>query len=175
MKWKDLLIDGYSRIPEFLENVLKGLAQDELDWQPRHDCNSIGWLIWHLTRQQDAQIVSLMGGKQLWITDEWHGKFNRQPDPNDIGFGQSPEQVSEFKSPEARILLDYNRAVVERSKRYISDLSEPDLASELNEPWFQPLPTVGVRLVSILDDSVLHAGQAAYVRGLLQGKGWQKY
>jgi hypothetical protein len=116
-----------------------------------------------------------MGGEQLWITDEWHGKFNRQPDPKDIGFGQSPEQVSEFKSPEARILLGYNRAVVERSKQYISDLSETDLNRELNEPWFQPLPTVSVRLVSILDDSVLHAGQAAYVRGLLQGRDWQKY
>jgi len=175
MKWKDLLIDGYSRIPELLENVLKGLAQDDLDWQPRHDCNSIGWLIWHLTRQQDAQIASLLGEEQLWITDEWHGKFNRQPDPNDIGFGHSPEQVSEFKSSEARIPLGYNRAVVERSKQYISDLSETDLDRELNEPWFHPLPTVGVRLVSILDDSVLHAGQAAYVRGLRQGKGWQKY
>jgi hypothetical protein len=175
MKWKDLIIDGYSRIPEFIENVLKGLDQDELDWRPRHDCNSMGWLIWHLTRQQDAQIASLMGGEQLWITDEWHGKFNRQQDPKDIGFGQSPEQVSKFKSPEGRILLGYNRAVVERSKQYISDLSETDLKRELNEPWFQPLPTVGVRLVSILDDSVLHAGQAAYVRGLLQGKGWQKY
>lgn len=175
MKWKDLLIDGYSRIPGFLENVLKGLAQNDLDWQPRPDCNSIGWLIWHLTRQQDAQIASLMGEEQLWITDEWHGKFNRQPAPEDVGFGQSPEQVSEFKAPAAVILLDYNRAVVERSKQYISDLSETDLARELNEPWFHPLPTVGVRLVSILDDSVLHAGQAAYVRGLRQGKGWQKY
>ena len=62
MKWKDLLVDGYSRVPEFLENVVKGLNQDDLDWQPRHDCNSIGWLIWHLTRQQDAQIASLAGG-----------------------------------------------------------------------------------------------------------------
>jgi len=26
---------------------------------------------------------------------------------------------------------------------------------------------------SILDDSVVHAGQVAYVRGLRQGKGWQ--
>ena len=175
MNWKDLIIDGYSRIPEFLENVLKGLAQDALDWQPRHDCNSIGWLIWHLTRQQDAQIASLMDEEQLWIADGWYGKFNRQPEPNDIGFGHSPEQVSGFKSPETKILLGYNRAVVERSKQYISNLSETDLDRELDEPWFQPLPTVGVRLISILDDSILHAGQAAYVRGLHQGKGWQKY
>jgi hypothetical protein len=32
-----------------------------------------------------------------------------------------------------------------------------------------------VRLVSILQDAVIHAGQAAYVRGLLQGRGWQSY
>lgn len=116
-----------------------------------------------------------MGEEQLWIKDEWYATFNRQPEPNDIGFGHGPEQVSAFKSPEAKILLDYNRAVVERSKQYISSLSENDLDREINEPWFQPLPTVGVRLVSILDDSVLHAGQVAYVRGLRQGKGWQKY
>jgi hypothetical protein len=175
MEWKDLLIDGYNRIPEFLENVLKGLTQDDLDWQPRHDCNSIGWLVWHLTRQQDAQIASLIGEKQLWVTDKWYSKFGRQPEPGDVGFGHSPEQVSAFKSPEPRTLLGYNRAAVERSKHYIGSLSENDLARELNEPWFQPLPTVGVRLVSILDDSVLHAGQAAYVRGMRQGKGWQKY
>jgi hypothetical protein len=32
-----------------------------------------------------------------------------------------------------------------------------------------------VRLVSILADCLEHARQMAYVRGLLQGKGWQKY
>jgi len=175
MEWKDFLIDGYSRVPEFLGNVLKSLTQDDLDWQPRHDCNSIGWLVWHLTRQQDTQIASLMGEKQLWVTDKWHVKFGRPPEPDDVGFGHSPEQVSAFRSPESTTLLAYNRAVVERSKQYIRSLSENELDRELNEPWFQPLPTLGVRLVSILDDSVLHAGQAAYVRGLRQGKGWQKY
>jgi len=175
MKWRDLLIDGYTRIPEFLENVLRGLAQEDLNWQPKDDCNSIGWSVWHLTRQQDAQIASLMGGAQLWVTEMWYTKFDQQTEPDDVGFGHSPEQVSAFKSPDSRTLLGYNRAVVERSKHYISSLSENDLDRELNEPWFQPLPTVGVRLVSILDDSVLHAGQAAYIRGLRQGKGWQKY
>jgi len=175
MEWKDLLIDGYGRVPEFLGGVLKGLTQDDLDWQPRHDCNSIGWLVWHLTRQQDAQISSLTGGKQLWVTGKWYSKFGRQAEPDDVGFGHSPKQVSAFKSPESRTLLGYNRAVVDRSKQYINSLSEKDLGRELNEPWFQPLPTVGVRLVSILDDSVLHAGQAAYLRGMRQGKGWQKY
>ena len=175
MEWHELLLDGFGRVPEFLEKVLEGLTQDELNWQPRSDCNSIGWLVWHLTRQQDAQVASLMGEEQLWGKDKWYAKFNRQTEPSDIGFGHTPEQAAAFKSPEAKTLLDYNYAVVERSKKYIRSLSEADLDRELDEPWFQPLPTVGVRLISILDDSVLHAGQAAYVRGLRQGKGWQKY
>ena len=175
MEWHDLLTDGYGRVPEFLENVLNGLTDDDLSWQPKHDCNSIGWLVWHLTRQQDAQTSSLMGEEQLWIKDKWYAKFNRQPEPSDAGFGHTPEQVAAFESPDTATLLDYNRAVVERSKKYICCLSETDLNRELNEPRFQPLPTVGVRLISILGDSLMHAGQAAYVRGLRQGKGWQKY
>jgi len=175
MEWQDLLADGYSRVPEFMENVLSGLNEDDLNWQPRQDCNSIGWLCWHLTRQQDAQIAALMGEEQLWVKDGWYAKFNRDADAGDSGFGHTPEQVAAFKSPDAQTMLEYQKAVTERSKHYFQTLSKTDLDRKLDEPWFQPPPTVGVRLVSIMDDSMLHAGQAAYVRGLRQGKGWQKY
>jgi hypothetical protein len=175
MECHDLLSDGYGRIEEVLEHVLEGLTQDDLDWQPRHDCNSIGWLVWHLTRQHDIQVASLMGDDQLWVRDGWHAKFDRPADPGDIGFGHTPEQVVAFKSPDTKTLIEYHRAVLERSKRYFPTLSKTDLDQELNEPYFKPLPTVGVRLISIMDDAVIHAGQAAYVRGLRQGKGWQKY
>lgn len=175
MEWYDLLSDAYNRLPEFIENVLRGLSQEDLDWQPRDDCNSMGWLVWHLTRQQDAQVAALMDEEQLWIKDGWHSKFDRMADPKDTGFGHTPEQVAAFRSPDPGTLLDYLKVAVARSKQYFLSLSKDDLDRELEEPWFQPLPTVGVRLISILDDSVLHAGQAAYVRGLLQGKGWQKY
>jgi hypothetical protein len=175
MEWHDLLTDGYDRLPDFLEHVLRGLSREDLNWQPHEDCNSIGWLVWHLTRQQDAQIAALMGEEQLWIKDGWHLKFDRTADPEDTGYGHTPEQVAAFKSPDPNTLLGYLKVVVEWTKQYFLSLSKDDLDRELEEPWFQPLPTVGVRLISILDDSVFHAGQAAYVRGLRQGKGWQKY
>ena len=175
MEWHYLLAYGYGRVLESLDNVLHGLSEDDLNWQPSHDCNSIGWLAWHLTRQQDAQISALMGEEQLWNKDGWHSKFNRPDDPKDIGFGHTPEQVAAFKSPDVQTLLGYHRAVLERSTRYFLSLTKNGLDRELDEPRFHPLPTVGVRLVSIMDDAVIHAGQAAYVRGLRQGKGWQKY
>jgi hypothetical protein len=49
MEWHDMMVDGYGRIGEILERVLNGLNQEDLDWQPKSDCNSIGWLCWHLT------------------------------------------------------------------------------------------------------------------------------
>lgn len=175
MELQDLLADGYGRIVDVVERVLHGLTEDDLNWQPRPDCNSIGWLVWHLTRQQDAQISALTGENQLWIEQGWHTRFGREANPEDIGFGHTPEQLAAFESPDVETLVSYNRAVVERSKVYFQRLSAADLDRELDEPWFQPLPTVGARLISIMDDSILHAGQAAYVRGLRQGKGWQKY
>ncbi len=192
MEWHQLITDGYRRVLEILEKVLDGLTQDDLNKQPHPDCNSIGWLAWHLTREQDYNIAHLMGEEQLWIRDGWHAKFNRAPKPLDTGFGKfghSPEDVAAFRSPKVETLLEYYRAVLERSEHYISTLSVADLDRELNQPawswerqrqvtgvgmekWYQPVPTVGMRLVSILSECLQHAGQVAYVRGLLKGKGW---
>lgn len=175
METHDLLSDAYGRVLELLTTVLDGLNDEDIHWQPRPDCNSIGWLAWHLTRQHDAQIASLMGEEQLWLRDGWHERFARPSDPEDVGFGHTPEQVAAFRAPDAPTLLDYHKAVLDRSRRYFTTLSASDLDRELPEPWFQPLPTVGVRLISIVDDAVIHAGQAAYLRGLRQGKGWQAF
>jgi hypothetical protein len=175
MKWHDLMTDGYGRILEIMERALDGLTVEDLGWQPRKDCNSIGWLCWHLTRGQDAQVAALMDEEQLWILNKWHQKFNRPADPGDVGFGHTPQQVAEFESQEPRVMLDYLRETTERTKQYLLSLLDDDLDRELNEPQWQPLPTVGVRLISIMSDNLQHAGQASYVRGLLQGKGWQKF
>lgn len=175
MEWQDLLTDGYERVLGTLKLVLKGMSADDLNWRPRDDCNSMGWLAWHLTRIQDDHISDLMEEEQLWIKDGWHARFNRPADPADIGFGHTPEQVAAFRAPDARTIIDYHSAVLERSKAFFRTLSRDDLDRELDEPQYQPLPTVGVRLISVLGDNLNHAGQAAYVRGLRQGKGWQKF
>ncbi len=172
MDWQELLTDGYDRILQGLETALDGLTQGDLKQQPHPDCNSMGWLAWHLTRVQDHHIADLIGEKQLWVKDGWHARFNRAPDASDTGFRYSSEDVAEFEAPDVETLLEYHSAVLERSKGYIATLSAGDLDQELNEPWFQPLPTVGVRLVSVMSDGLQHVGQIAYTRGLLKGKGW---
>ncbi len=48
----------------------------------------------------------------------------------------------------------------------LSSLGDADLDRIVDRRWDPPV-MMGVRLVSIADDSLQHVGQAAYVRGLL--------
>jgi hypothetical protein len=42
----------------------------------------------------------------------------------------------------------------------------------LNEPQYQPLPAVGIRLASVINCNSRHAGQIEYLRGLVKHQGW---
>jgi hypothetical protein len=175
MEAKDIVLDGLERIRGSLHRTLNGLTLEELHRQPRSDSNSVAWLVWHLTRVQDTAISGLMSQEPLWISQGWHAKFDMAADAANDGFGHTPEQVSAFRVPSLASLLDYHDQVVERSKAYVAGLAAEDFDRTLNEPQWQPLPTVGVRLVSVLSDNLQHAGQAAYLRGLFQGRGWLPY
>jgi len=168
MEFREMIIDGFNRLPQEMASILKGLSAEDLDIQPHPNCNSTGWTAWHLTRVQDGQISDLMGEEQLWTKEEWYKKFKRNPDPNDSGYGHTPEQVRAFRSPTAKVQLEYLKATVERTNSYLASLKPSDLDRVLDEPWFKPLPTVGVRIVSILADCHQHAGEASYIRGLLK-------
>lgn len=163
MNWQQIVINSYENVTRILTRTLDGLTVDDLHQQPKPDCNSMGWLTWHLTRWQDRTVAELIGEEQLWVRDEWCKKFNRPPDPTDTGWGHSPEDVKAFQSPDIQTLLDYHRAVSERTLSYISNLSEDDLNRDLGNER-----TVGARLTGTLGDSLQHAGQVAYLRGLLK-------
>ena len=175
MEWKELFMDSYEEAFNSVERSLDGLSQEDLDQQSGPDCNSIGWTTWHQARELDGLISSITGEEQLWIKDKWHEKFNRLPDPTDSGTGHSSEQVAEFNSPEVKTLLDYYKAVLEKTKRSIASLSSSDLSRKIDDPWAQYFPTVGSRLIVALAEALQHAGQVCYIRGLLKGKGWQDF
>jgi Protein of unknown function (DUF664) len=171
MDAKDLMLDALGRIRSVLHRTLTGLTLDEIHLQPQAGANSIAWLAWHLTRVQDVSVSGLAGQEQAWISQGWHAKFDMVPDPDNDGYGDTPEQVAAFRAPSVQTLLDYHDSVQERSKTYVARLAPADFDRTLNEPQWQPMPTVGVRLVSVLSDNLQHAGQAAYLRGLWQRKG----
>ncbi|MDP6126951.1 MAG: hypothetical protein QF713_04695 [Dehalococcoidales bacterium] len=52
-----------------------------------------------------------------------------------------------LETPDMKALVQYLRADLERTNEYLNSLSAFDLDRELDEPEFQSLPTVGVRLL----------------------------
>lgn len=173
MKWQQLIMDIYLRISQELELVLDGLTVDDLNQRPKSDCNSIGWLAWHMTRSQDRCTADLSGNEQLWIKDKWYIKFSRVQDPDDSGYHHSLEDITAFKSPDGETLLKYHHAVLEESTQYINKkLSESELDREIKSQTSGRVSLARVRILGVINDSLQHAGQAAYLRGLIKGKGW---
>jgi len=166
MDAKDLLLELYGRLPDLVDAAVDGLDADQLTATAAPGSNSIGWLVWHLTRVQDDHIADLLGAEQLWVTGDFAGKLGLEDHGHDTGYGHTPDQVEALRPRSAEALLEYFDAVYARTRSFVGRLTEDDLDRIVDERWDPPV-SLAVRLVSILDDDVQHAGQAAYVRGLL--------
>jgi hypothetical protein len=162
----DLLADAFGRIREEVHAAVDGLGADDLAYRPDPDANSAGWLIWHLLRVADDHVADAAGTGQAWTDDGWADRFGLALDPADTGYGHGPGQVAMVTVTSAELLTGYGDAVIQRAMDYVSGLSEPDLDRIVDTRWDPPV-TLGVRLISVVSDGLQHAGQAAYLRGLL--------
>jgi hypothetical protein len=166
----DLLDDALSRLPDAVRDAVADLDTTGLVWRPAPDANPIGWLVWHLTRVQDAQIAPLVGTDQLWTRDGWAERFDLPEGANDHGYGWSSAEVAGFEPPSAEVLLEHLEVVTARCRELVADLSADDLDRVIDDSYDPPV-TVGARLVSVVDDAAQHAGQVGYVRGLFDAQG----
>ena len=171
MESAGLVIDALGRVRDMVRVALQDLSPAELMAPPKPP---IAWLVWHLSRVQDSNFSGLMERPQLWIADGWHARFNMPPDPKDYGSGHrhTRAQVDAFAVSDKQLLLDYLDAVFARTKDYLSTIKNADLNRVLNEPQYQPLPTLSIRLASVIACNTRHAGQIEYLRGLVKHQGW---
>jgi len=172
MDVRDLLLDAFGRVEEEMQRTLDGLSVEQLTYRPADQANTIAWLAWHLTRVQDDHVSDLAGRTQAWLDEGWHARFERPADAHDVGFGDTAEDVAALRPASGELLLEYHHAVHRRTRAYVQTLTEAELDRELDEPQWNPMPTVGVRLVSVIGDCQQHVGQMAYIRGLIEARHW---
>jgi len=161
-----LLLELYGRIPPLAAEAVEGLDTEELCRAPAPGTNPIGWLVWHLARVQDHHVAELLDTDQIWSAGDWAPRCGLTPDPANIGYGHREADVAAVRPDGPGVLLGYLAAVDARTRAMLEGLHPSDLDRVVDRRWDPPV-TLGVRLVSIADDSLQHAGQAAYVRGLL--------
>jgi uncharacterized protein DUF664 len=160
-----LLTDAFGRIQDVVHEAVDGLTPEELAFRLDREANSIGWLVWHLTRVQDDHIADAGGLSQVWTGQGWVERCGLPFDPADTGYGHSSAEVGAVRVS-ADLLVGYYDAVHGQTVGYLETLGDGDMERVVDEGWDPPV-TLGVRLVSVISDDLQHAGQAAFMRGLL--------
>jgi hypothetical protein len=165
MESGEILVDAFGRVKGAVHAAVRGLDADQLATKPYPNGNTVAWLLWHLTRIQDDHIADAAGFEQLWTADGWFERFGLPFEPRATGYGHRPAEVAAVRA-DAELLLGYHDAVSARTTRWVGGLGAGELDRIVDESWDPPV-SLGVRLVSVIADDLQHAGQAAYVRGLL--------
>ncbi len=164
MTTAELLTDAFGRVQEAVHEAVDGRSAAQLGARLDEDANSIAWLCWHLARVQDDHVADAFGVEQVWpgFTD----RFGLPFEPGAIGYGHSSAEVALVRISSASLLTAYHDAVHAQTVALVSGVTDADLPRVVDERWDPPV-TLGVRLVSVISDCLQHAGQAAFVRGIL--------
>jgi Protein of unknown function (DUF664) len=168
----ELLIDGFGRIRENVADVLDGLTAEQLTYRIDADANPVSWLVWHLTRIQDDHVAAAFGLTQVWSAEDWAVRLGLPAKMMDHGYGHTRDKVGSVAAATAAsgLLGEYHEAVYAQTIKVVSAVRDPDLDRVVDTRWTPPV-TLGVRLVSVLDDDMQHVGQAAFVRGIILRRG----
>jgi Protein of unknown function (DUF664) len=161
-----LLTEAYGRLPHLVRAAVDGLEPDQLCTMPAPGTNTVGWLTWHLSRIQDRHVAELIHREQVYVSGGWGPRFGLPTDPADTGYGHTDDQVAKVRPASAQVVIGYYDAVAAVTQELLDRVTDKELDRVVDESWDPPV-TLGVRLISVLDDDLQHVGQAAYGRGIL--------
>jgi len=166
MTSSELLVDAFGRIRATVHEAVRGLTPEQVAVRVDADANSIAWLAWHLTRIQDDHIAAAADVEQVWTSAGWVERFALPFEPSATGYAHSSADVAAVTVESGDLLAGYYDAVHEQTMRFVEGITDADLDRIVDASWDPPV-TLGVRLVSVVNDNTQHAGQAAYVHGIV--------
>lgn len=164
-----------------LTATCEGLTAAQMAWRPAPTANNIGFILWHVSRNEDSRITATAARQtasasaplvadlrvadpfaaDLWVADRWHLQFNQPPQAPDPGDRQGLRQLH---IPPPTVLLAYAEAVHRRTTHFLSKL--PPAALDAPTVPAQTAQTVAGSLRHLIVHKNNHHGQIDYLRGL---------
>src|SRR5260370_26252333 len=130
----ELLADAFGRVREVVHEAVEGLTPGQLGLRPESEANSIGWLVWHLTRIQDDHIADVARTTQVWTSPAdgssgptWADRFGLPFATTATGYGHGAEAVAAVPIRPASMLTPYHDAGPTQTIKYVRGLSDADL------------------------------------------------
>lgn len=116
----------------FPDDVLQGLAEQELRSIPDSHEHSIAWLLWHIARCEDITMNLLVAGTpQVLLAGNWPQKMKITS--VDSGNGMNPEAISLFSEKvDIPALLDYRLSVGQRTSAIVMALDTGRLPERMD-------------------------------------------
>jgi hypothetical protein len=164
MEALELLMLRYGAVHDgFVPDLFKGLTDAQVRGRPA-GVNSIAWLVWHLTRVQDAVVSRLVDDRPQVLDDGgWHESMG--VGRRDVGSGMTAEDVGALSEAiDTKALQSYHRAVAEHTRRVATSLAPAS--------WAEVVPESRVRQVVAQDGLLIEAGSWVgdfWARGLSRG------
>jgi hypothetical protein len=167
MEVKEFIKGQFDGADQAIKRVVDTLTQEEISWQPKGGCNTIGLILFHIYKTEDAFINHMVNGKQeLWETDKWYEKVGVPANVETAHFS-GPEQVDAFKVPKLKAIIDYGAVVRKATLAYLNTIKPEDLDKKI-EMHFGPLPMAMVFSI-LVSHAASHTGEMSYIRGLKRG------
>ena len=156
-----------------VDRAIDGLSDETLARRISDSDNSIGWLLFHMSRVVDVFMNSrFQGNPQIWIEDGWCEKFGLSDDPDTTGQGWDAARVAAWQLPSRDVLVGYYEAVKAGCRDYMSSVTGEELSASISlRPGSDPEPIEAIMGVLVFDN-IVHGGQIAFLRGHWEGMGW---
>ena len=173
---------------EFIEQTLEDyrrrvyaavgpLSEDEINWRPDPESNSIAFLVWHVARVEDRWTNTFARGvEEVWVRQSWHQRFGLPE--KEMGLRFDVDQLSAFPRLSKELLQGYFDAVREETLEFIHGLQPADFDHAPDRSPFPEYPgaverfagfTYALMFRQLIGEEDQHLGQVSYVRGLQRG------
>jgi hypothetical protein len=160
---------AFKDLHDELGSTLAETADEDVWWRPNEEMNSVGFLYWHLVRDEDTVINAGIGhGQTLWETTGWAE-----------GTGLGTWQQGTGMQLEEAAGVRYDRQAFDRYAESVWTATDGTLAGLTPEgldrdvPMGPDLPATSVgNLIAtgVLAHGWVHLGEIRYVKGL---RGWR--
>jgi uncharacterized damage-inducible protein DinB len=168
MDEKEIIKASLAESGDFVRWSVEGLTKEEISTLVKPECNSIAFILWHMTRAEDIWINRvILEVEEIYESSGWREKLGTPA--GDSGFRYTVEQLQAWPVPEIDLLMGYAGDVRRKTLEYLDSVPREKLADNIS--FRGSSSTIGNVLAHLITEIALHAGQLAYLRGLLHGLG----
>ena len=154
---------------EWMERYLDGLTQAEIEYRPAPGCHSIGFILWHYGRALDLWAQTLARRQPQLYEQEWAARLGLAPEPTDVGFGYTADDLDNWRCPAKGLLVEYANAARANLLGLLAEHDDASLgATEMTNRRGETIKLADMFRM-LLWEVNQHGGQAGYLRGIQRG------